>query len=55
MRSIRNSFWMGLVALITTILFVTGCNTFQGMGKDIESAGKAIQRTVDKTKESIDD
>ena len=55
MGTLRKLFCIRLVALIAAILFFTGCNTFQGMGKDIEGAGKAIQRTVDKTKQSMDD
>jgi entericidin B len=27
-------------------LFITGCNTISGMGKDIEHGGEAIQRAV---------
>ena len=52
---IRKPIFTGIVALIAAVFFCTGCNTFQGMGKDIEGAGKAIQRTVDKTKKSIDE
>ena len=33
-----------LVALtFATPMFLTGCNTVQGAGKDIESAGKAVK------------
>ncbi|MCX5839463.1 MAG: entericidin A/B family lipoprotein [Deltaproteobacteria bacterium] len=32
---------------------VSGCNTFKGMGKDVEGAGKAIQKGADKTKDAI--
>ncbi len=31
--------------LTTTIL---GCNMFKGAGKDMENAGKGIQKTVDR-------
>jgi entericidin B len=27
-------------------LFISGCNTVQGLGKDIEKGGEAIQRAV---------
>ncbi|MCX8027580.1 MAG: entericidin A/B family lipoprotein [Thermodesulfovibrionales bacterium] len=33
------------VFLLLVMFFVAGCNTVQGVGKDIESAGKAIQRS----------
>ena len=32
---------------------VTACNTFSGMGKDIEATGEAITGSADKTKEKI--
>lgn len=32
---------------------IAGCNTFKGMGKDIEGAGQAIQKASEKTKEAI--
>lgn len=42
---------MRYYAMILTILFLTisllGCNTMRGLGKDIETAGDSIQRTVD--------
>ena len=38
--------------LIFIVLFLTtsilGCNMLKGGGKDIENAGKSIQKTVDK-------
>lgn len=33
------------VFMMLAILFITGCNTVHGVGKDIESAGKAIQKS----------
>jgi len=35
-----------LVALLATVL--AGCNTVKGVGKDIESGGKAIERSSGK-------
>jgi len=32
-----------LVLLLVVALFVTGCNTFRGAGKDIERAGEKMQ------------
>ena len=34
-----------LLVMITTMA-LTACNTVRGMGKDIESAGEAIQRST---------
>ena len=33
-----------LVLMIFHLFVVTGCNTLQGMGKDIEKAGEALQK-----------
>jgi predicted small secreted protein len=33
-------------ALLAAGLLVAGCNTVQGLGKDIEKGGEAIQRAV---------
>ena len=35
------------IALIITALAVTGCNTLEGFGKDIENTGQAIQGVND--------
>ena len=35
--------------LLLTVLFaliITGCNTLNGVGKDIEKAGEAVQNTT---------
>lgn len=32
-----------LLVVVVITLFFTGCNTFRGMGEDIESGGKKIQ------------
>ncbi|MCE5282676.1 MAG: entericidin A/B family lipoprotein [Deltaproteobacteria bacterium] len=42
---------MWVVLLLLALL--AGCNTFKGMGRDIEGAGQAIERAADKTKEAI--
>ena len=42
-----------IIAVLCFALMVTGCNTFKGMGKDIEGAGKVIQKGADKTKDAI--
>ncbi|MHA2054372.1 MAG: entericidin A/B family lipoprotein [Candidatus Hodarchaeales archaeon] len=33
-----------IILLIVSIGLLTGCNTFHGIGKDIESLGKAFQK-----------
>jgi len=42
-----------LITLLATVALLAsvGCNTMRGVGKDVESAGKAIQRTSDKAKD----
>lgn len=45
--------YLCIVVAMAFALIATGCNTFKGMGKDIESAGEAIQKGADKTKEAI--
>jgi predicted small secreted protein len=32
-----------LIAAICTMLFLVGCNTMEGVGKDMEAAGDAIE------------
>lgn len=33
--------------MLMTLLLVSGCNTIQGAGKDIEQGGEAVQRSAD--------
>jgi len=33
-----------IVLLLATAFVLSGCNTVQGMGKDIEKAGETIQK-----------
>jgi entericidin B len=35
-----------LLCLIAAAAFLAGCNTVQGIGKDIEKGGEAIQKSV---------
>jgi predicted small secreted protein len=39
-----------LIALGASFLVLTGCNTVQGMGKDISKAGDAIEGAAKKSK-----
>ncbi len=38
---------------LCALLFLTACNTFEGLGKDVESAGQAISGGASNTKESM--
>ncbi len=37
----------GLLALVAACLGLTACETIKGVGRDVESAGEAIERAVD--------
>lgn len=39
--------------LLVTLFMLTACNTFQGIGKDIEATGEAISGTAEKTKDKM--
>lgn len=39
---------MKLVALILAVMFLAGCNTMQGLGKDIQRGGEKLERAADK-------
>lgn len=41
-----------IILLIVSIGLLTGCNTFRGMGKDIESLGNAMQGGSSQTEEN---
>jgi predicted small secreted protein len=41
----RNYFFMVAVLVLATSM--VGCNMLRGAGKDVENAGKGVQRTVD--------
>ncbi|WP_294238933.1 entericidin A/B family lipoprotein [uncultured Sphingomonas sp.] len=40
---------MGL-AVVAGALLVSACNTVEGMGKDVSSAGNTVAKTADKSK-----
>jgi entericidin B len=40
----RKMKWMTCMVMLA-LLSLTACNTVEGMGKDIEKAGEAIQKT----------
>ena len=35
-----------ILLLLASAFLVTGCNTFRGIGQDVEKAGEAIQKAV---------
>lgn len=37
-----------IFTVVCITVFIAGCNMFKGAGKDVENAGKSIQKTVDK-------
>jgi entericidin B len=39
-----------VLAAAAAALLVAGCNTFAGIGKDLEAAGTAVTSTADDTK-----
>ena len=39
--------WLALAGAVT---FAAGCNTVEGMGKDVERGGEKIQSGAEKTK-----
>lgn len=42
--------WLGrtvsVVAVLAVVLALAGCSTVQGLGKDVEKAGEAIQKST---------
>ena len=41
---------MGLLTMIGFAFACTGCNTVEGVGKDVKATGQAIENTADKAK-----
>jgi entericidin B len=35
-----------IIMLIALMMAISGCNTINGMGKDIEKAGEAVQKST---------
>ncbi len=36
-----------IIAMLICVLILAGCNTVKGMGKDVEKAGEAIQKSTE--------
>ena len=47
------SWLLGFVALFFMALVLSGCNTMQGMGEDVEAAGGAMSDTAEDTEEEM--
>ena len=41
---------LSLVGFAISVLAMTGCNTVEGMGKDVKAGGQAIEKAADKNK-----
>ncbi len=37
-------------ACVVSLVFLAGCNTMEGIGKDIKKGGEAIEKAADKAK-----
>ena len=42
-----------LFALAGLVFGLAGCNTIEGVGKDVQSGGKAIENAADKTQKKM--
>lgn len=38
------------LALVASAVLVSACNTVEGVGKDVKSAGSTVEKTADKSK-----
>lgn len=38
------------MALLAAAMLLAGCNTFSGMGQDLQSAGKTVERSAERSK-----
>jgi entericidin B len=39
---------MKVISLLAAVLFLVGCNTMEGLGKDIKKGGAAIEKAAEK-------
>ncbi|MGF1444889.1 MAG: entericidin A/B family lipoprotein [Pikeienuella sp.] len=44
---------MRTVSLFTLLALLAGCNTVEGVGRDIQSGGKAIEDAAEDVKEAL--
>jgi predicted small secreted protein len=47
--------WLILAAALGITAGLTGCNTVEGVGKDVEGAGEAVQDASEDVKDEIKD
>ena len=46
--------WLfGLTGLLLMVLVLSGCNTMQGMGEDVEAAGSAMSDTAEDVEDDM--
>jgi entericidin B len=45
--------WLGLIAMLFMMSAMSGCNTIEGMGKDVSAGGRAMSNTAEETKEKM--
>ena len=39
-----------IVCIILATFFLAGCNTIEGIGKDVKKGGEAVEKAADKNK-----
>jgi predicted small secreted protein len=44
----------GVFSLLCMILIISGCNTMEGVGRDVKTAGKSLEHTAQKHKSQTD-
>lgn len=42
-----------MIASLTAMFVLTGCNTFKGLGQDVSSAGDAVSNTATDVKQKM--
>jgi predicted small secreted protein len=42
--------FLSLLGFAISVLAMTGCNTVEGVGKDVKAGGQAIEKAADKNK-----
>lgn len=47
--------YLTVLLLALTGLGVSACNTTEGLGKDVEAAGEAIEEAAEDTREKLED
>jgi len=49
-KSYRRNRMKKFISLVLAGLFLAGCNTIEGVGKDIKKGGEVIEKTAEKAK-----